>query len=169
MMNAEVSRNVIPFEHSYSAAFLSMLSSYYNEDFRFYLNEERITGIFQDLLYDTERSGLRIHLLTEAGIPAGFCILLPYTAKESNEDLSGWFLLRDLFIRPERRRNLLGTFLFHSVAEQYRAEGARGICLTASPSALPFWNRLGFESAPDRFETGSRYLLSYQLTPDTSL
>ena len=68
---------VIPFEPAYTASLCSMLSSYYNDDCRFRLTEERIVGICQDLLDDGKRSGLCLYLLTQAGIPDRFCTLIP--------------------------------------------------------------------------------------------
>ena len=151
---------VIPFEPAYTDSLCSMLSSYYNDDCRFRLTEERIAGICQDLLDDGKGSGLCLYLLTQAGIPDGFCTLIPYAASSPDDALSGWILLRDFFIRPEKRRKSLGTFLFHTVAGQYQKAGARGIYLTASPPALPFWQSLGFLP----YRTDSEYVLSRRLS-----
>ena len=50
------------------------------------------------------------------------------------------------FIDPDCKRMGIGRLLWHKLVERARAQGLKHLCLDADPSAVPFYEAIGFQT-----------------------
>jgi GNAT superfamily N-acetyltransferase len=66
--------------------------------------------------------------------------------------------IRQVAVEPAWERRGIGSALVQALVEQARSEGRASVWLNARVTALPFYERLGFEVTSEVFRTPRTYL-----------
>lgn len=120
--------------------------------------EEIIRGKLADFIDSQWESGIiRIDLLMEERICAGFSVYQMDTPESDWCKRPGWGFIREFYIAPSFRKTGMGRHLAQHTENALRTMGAEQLYLT-SDGAIPFWRSCGWTLSQEVCSNGQTIL-----------
>lgn len=114
-------------------------------------DEARIKRIAQYLFKCAGREDSWLELLYAQDKPIGFLFYEVDDGSYGAPETLGYGFIREFYIRPEYRRQRLGSRCFSKIEDTFRKQGVKQIWLTCETEAgAPFWRSLVFENTEKR-------------------
>jgi len=126
----------------------------FQEAFRAYFEEIGIplkpdTGVWDEIAASAEKEGTVCRACRRDGVLAGFILFQTDALRNSVGFLVRKVgFIREVWVRPEYRRQGLGRELLACAEEEFRAAGAVEMILTCHPDSFGFYAKLGFTLDP---------------------